>query len=81
VRGISLHIGLNRIDPSHYGTDGWLAGAENDANAMQQLAVAIGYRTSVLLTASARADAILATIRDAASQLTAGIVSDSEQSF
>lgn len=72
ARGISLHVGLNRIDPGHYGTDGRLAGAENDATAMQRLAASLGYQTSVLLTAAARADAVLAEIRDAAAQLVAG---------
>ena len=33
AKGISLNIGLNSVDPNHYGGwDGQLAGCENDAN-------------------------------------------------
>src|SRR4051794_26866986 len=72
AQGTSLHIGLNRLDRSHYGIDGLLGGAENDAQAMQQLAVSLGYETSILLTAAATSDQILTAIRHAAMQLTAG---------
>ena len=38
-RGISLHIGLNSVDPNSYeGWDGRLAGCVNDANSMKQIA-------------------------------------------
>lgn len=70
--GISLHIGLNSIDATQYGTDGALSGCENDANAMQRIALSLGYRTNVLLTVNARADVILSAIRDAAAQLQEG---------
>jgi len=45
-KGVSIHIGLNRVDPAQYG--GWsgvLAGCENDALAMQQIAKDCGYET------------------------------------
>ncbi|MDP9071378.1 MAG: caspase family protein, partial [Actinomycetota bacterium] len=36
VRGMSLHIGLNRVDPDGYnGWSGDLAGCENDARDMR----------------------------------------------
>jgi len=34
--GLSIHIGLNRVDPRHYqGWDGALDGCEHDARDMQ----------------------------------------------
>ena len=39
AKGISLNIGLNSVDPNHYGGwDGQLAGCENDANDMAEIA-------------------------------------------
>jgi hypothetical protein len=39
AKGLSLHIGLNRIDPNHYaGWSGTLNACENDARAMQDIA-------------------------------------------
>ena len=43
ARGRSLHIGLNKIDPKHYGTDGKLAGCHNDARDMEAMAKGLGY--------------------------------------
>jgi hypothetical protein len=38
ARGVSLHIGLNRVDPAHYdGWDGTLNACEFDANAMRAI--------------------------------------------
>jgi hypothetical protein len=38
-KGISLHIGLNRVDPAHYaGWDGRLNACESDAEDTAQLA-------------------------------------------
>jgi hypothetical protein len=37
ARGISLHIGLNRVDPDHYdGWDGALTACEFDAEDMEE---------------------------------------------
>ena len=50
-KGMSLHIGLNRVDPGHYqGWSGDLHGCENDANDLAAIAKAAGFTTSVLLT-------------------------------
>jgi hypothetical protein len=70
--GVSLHIGLNRIDSSHYGTDGQLSGCENDTRAMEKIANTLGYQTRILLTADAKANDILQLIGSASNQLTAG---------
>jgi hypothetical protein len=71
--GRSLHIGLNRVDPTHYG--GWsgdLAGCEFDANDMESIAKAKGYSTSVLLTEAATSEAVTQEIRAAAADLDPG---------
>lgn len=43
---ISIHIGLNKIDAKHYGSDGALKGCINDANAMHTIAKTKGYDES-----------------------------------
>ncbi len=72
-RGISLHIGLNAVDPQHYaGWDGPLAACEFDAQDMQRIAATMGYATTTLLTAAATREAVTGAIREAAGQLAAG---------
>jgi len=72
-RGLSLHIGLNRVDPDHYnGWDGHLTACEFDANDMQTIAKNGGFETKVLLTEEATADAVLAAIEAATGELAAG---------
>jgi hypothetical protein len=57
--GISIHIGLNRVNPKHYRDefgrpwDGALGACEFDARDMQALAQARGFQTSILLTEQA----------------------------
>lgn len=71
--GVSLHIGLNLVDPEHYqGWDGELAGCEADADAMEALAADRGFTTSKILTADATADAVRNAIGAAAAALKAG---------
>ena len=43
-QALSLHIGLNEFDPGHYGEPGTLAGCENDARDMAELAKRQGFR-------------------------------------
>jgi metacaspase-1 len=73
-KAMSLHIGLNLVDPDHYG--GWsgpLAACEFDAHDMAAIAKARGITTSkLLLTKSATRKAVLAAIRAAAKALKAG---------
>src|SRR6266478_1991135 len=65
AQGISVHIGLNRVDPDQYeGWDGQLTACEADAKDMAALAKKQGFKSSSLLltkaaTAKAVADAIL----------------------
>lgn len=73
ARGRSLHIGLNRIDPSHYGSDGALAGCRNDARDMGALAEALGYEPRpTLLDEDATVNAVKAAINAASADLVAG---------
>ena len=72
ARGMSLHVGLNTVDPNHY--DGWdaLAACEFDANDMESLAQSRGFETTKLLTGEATADAVLERIDSAAGELESG---------
>jgi hypothetical protein len=73
ANGISLHIGLNRVDPAHYqGWAGALQGCENDANDLAAVAKQAGFAESVLLTDAGTTDAVKRGISAAASQLRAG---------
>jgi len=76
--GISLHIGLNRVDPAHYQDeygqpwDGKLNACEFDAQDMQTLAKSRGFQTQLLLSAAATADAAIGAIKGAANDLQPG---------
>jgi hypothetical protein len=73
ARGLSLHIGLNRVDAQRYaGWDGVLTACEADARDMAALAKAQGFAGSLLTTEHARRDAVQAAITDAARALAAG---------
>jgi len=69
--GISLHIGLNSVDPAQYqGWDGRLAACEFDANDMAAIAKKRGFaETTVILTKDATAEAVKAAITAAAKKL------------
>ena len=72
-RGLSLHIGLNRINPEHYdGWDGALTACEFDARDMQGIAESRGFEPTSLITEAATADAITGAIEDAAGRLEPG---------
>lgn len=73
AKGISLHIGLNSVDSSHYGGwDGELAACEYDAKDMAKLARTQGFKPTTFLTRSATADAVVASIQNAAATLRTG---------
>ena len=68
--GMSLHIGLNSVDPNSYeGWDGQLVACENDANSMQEIASSLGYTTKKLLTREATRATVIKAISDAAGKL------------
>lgn len=71
--GVSLHFATNRVDPNSYG--GWsaqLKGAVHDANAMQQLAARLGYRTNIFIDAMARSDCLAFALSAMSAQLKSG---------
>jgi metacaspase-1 len=71
--GISLHIGLNRVDPAHYqGWDGTLTACEFDANDMRAIAQSQGFEPRSLLTKEATAEAVLSAIEGVAGELGQG---------
>ena len=54
AKGISLHIGLNAVDPVHYqGWNGQLTACEADAKDMAALAKVQGFASSPLLLTKA----------------------------
>ena len=72
-KGLSLHIGLNSVDPNHYaGWSGALFACENDAKDLAALARTKGIVPTVLMTRDATRSAIIAAIRTAAKKLVAG---------
>jgi hypothetical protein len=72
--GISVHIGINRVDPDQYeGWDGELVACEADARDMAALAKKQGFTTRpLLLTKAATADAVSNAILGAARTLASG---------
>jgi hypothetical protein len=71
--GLSVHIGVNVVDPDHYG--GWsgpLNCCEADADVMHEIAEAQGFQAKVLKTAEATRDAVADTVRSAAEKLESG---------
>lgn len=70
-KGISIHIGLNHVDPAAYnGWDGALSGCINDANDMNAIAEELGYSATLMTDSDATADNVVAAIGRAASELT-----------
>ena len=69
AQGISVHVGLNKVDPKQYeGWDGQLTACEADAKDMVALAKKQGFKSSTLLltkdaTAEGLSDAILGAAR------------------
>ncbi len=73
AKALSLHLGLNTVNPSAYeGWDGPLAACEFDANDMAALARKQGMRPTLLLTKKATRAALLAGLRSAAKALKPG---------
>jgi len=72
-RGLSLHIGLNAVDPRHYaGWSGDLMACEFDARDMAALARAQKLTPTVLLTKRATRSNVLKAVRAAARTLESG---------
>jgi metacaspase-1 len=75
AKGVSLHIGLNSVDPDHYqGWDGALNACENDARDMQKIADGLGYSSKLQLTPEGTAENVSRAIEEAAGNLEPGDV-------
>lgn len=73
AKGISIHIGINRVDASQYG--GWsgdLVACEYDAKDMEKICKANGFETRSFMTAKATSKAVTAALKDAAGKLSKG---------
>jgi metacaspase-1 len=73
ARGLSIHIGLNNVDPNSYqGWDGQLRACEADAHSMREIAQSRGFTPKAILTKEATAERVLGEIRDASKNLKTG---------
>lgn len=73
AKGMSLHIGLNEVDPAHYaGWLGTLTACEFDANDMAAIAGQAGLAPTTLLTNKAKAKTVTDEIRRASAALASG---------
>ncbi len=73
VKGFSIHIGLNAVDPKHYeGWKGVLAACEADAKDMQKIADFAKFKSHLLLTKKATRKAVLDLFNEAAKSLKSG---------
>jgi hypothetical protein len=72
-RGLSLHVGLNEIDPKHYGSNGALNACIADAEAMKGLAEAQGFDVmGLLINGEGKRSAVIKAIAQAAKDLRSG---------
>jgi hypothetical protein len=72
-QGHALAIGLNRVDPAHYGGwDGQLWGCEPDAKDMRKIAADQGFQSTTLLTEQATRRQVLDKLADLAGKLKSG---------
>lgn len=72
-KGLSLHIGLNFVDPNAYGGwDGALAGCINDANSMEAIARTKCFQTQKLIDSQATSSEVVSKICQISQQLVAG---------
>jgi len=73
AKGMSIHIGINRLDPHHYaGWEGRLNACENDARSMQEIAEKTGYQTHLRLSDQATRSAVTGLLTKAAQELKSG---------
>src|SRR3954470_305050 len=64
AKGYSIHIGLNLVNPAHYGGwDGRLRACEADANDMAAIARSLGYtHSTTLLTKDATSPRVISEV-------------------
>jgi len=73
AKGISVHIGVINVDTVHYqGWDGELISCEDDALDMQEIALGLGFKTTLLRTQEATRENVIRAIEQASRQLEKG---------
>ena len=73
AKGYSLHLGLNRVEPTHYGGwDGALNACEADAKDMQAIAKKLGFKSDLLLTSAASSANVVSRLINLAATLAVG---------
>lgn len=73
AKGISLHLGLNKVDPNHYaGWSGPLNACEADAHSMEQLAKSQGFDTATKLSSAATRSVLIEFLNFVAKNLQKG---------
>ncbi len=73
AKGISIHIGLNYVDPDHYnGWDGKLNACEYDARDMKLIADSEGFQSSIYLREEATRQKVIEAIQDTTTNLDSG---------
>ena len=70
--GMSIHVGVNFVDESHYGSAFPLSACVNDANAFRDVARSLGYNDLVFLNEQATTANFAAAMRQAATNLFSG---------
>lgn len=72
-KAISLHVGLNSVDPDHYHGVQELKSCEFDAKDMKSIAESLNYdESNILLTAEANRENVISLIKKAAEGLDSG---------
>lgn len=71
-KGVSLHIGINRVDVSYYGQEYALTGCHNDARDMAAICKNQGYSPTLLMDGEANAERIIHFLNSTANQLSPG---------
>jgi hypothetical protein len=73
AKGISIHVGVNAVNPQHYRNVPILKAAEHDAKAMAELAGAAGFQVRApLLGEKATVEAVTGKIKEAIAELDRG---------
>lgn len=71
-QGMSIHVGVNRVDPDHYGDPYPLTACVNDARAFRDLAVSLDFNDILLINEDATTENFASAIRQAGNNLFSG---------
>lgn len=71
-RGMSVHVGVDKVDAAHYGDEFPLSSCVNDAQKMQEIAESLGYETQIYANEAATVANFTGFMRAAIDNLYAG---------